>query len=94
MFQILQRFPHSTVYSISNRISVPLLPCKNNIKSNITYVVSQFIPGSISGSVTEKKIQCIFNAVGLSSTTRAATTDNFVFLITGSVSNGECDTLI
>ncbi len=62
--------------------------------SNITSVVQQFNPGSFRGSVIGKKIQCIFNAAGLISITRATTTETFIFVLTGSISNGECKTLI
>ncbi|KAL0189906.1 hypothetical protein M9458_017005, partial [Cirrhinus mrigala] len=43
------------------------------------------------GSLNGRKIQCIFTAAGLSSIARAATTDPYVFFLTGSVSNGVLD---
>ncbi len=39
------------------------------------------------------KIQCIFVAIGLSSTTRAATTNTFLYFFTGNYTNSKSDTL-
>ncbi len=39
------------------------------------------------------KIQCIFVAIGLSTTTRAATTNTFLYFFTGNYTNSKSDTL-
>jgi len=65
------------------------------ILTSITSVVLQFIPGSFKGSLNGRTIQCIFTAAGLgSSTARAVTTETFISVVKGSISNGEYNTLI
>ncbi len=39
------------------------------------------------------KIQCIFVAIGLSTTTRSATTNTFLYFFTGNYTNSKSDTL-
>ncbi len=39
------------------------------------------------------KIECIFVAIGLSTTTRAATTNTFLYFFTGNYTNSKSDTL-
>ncbi|XP_052417711.1 uncharacterized protein si:cabz01007794.1 isoform X2 [Carassius gibelio] len=80
----------ATVYSCAN-INGALKLIRSTLNNQILTQDNTFIPGSVRGSVIGKKIQCIFNAAGLSSTARAATTETFVFLLTGSVSNGSLE---
>ncbi|XP_059380010.1 uncharacterized protein si:cabz01007794.1 [Carassius carassius] len=80
----------ATVYSCAN-INGALKLIRSTLNNQILTQDNTFIPGSFRGSVIGKKIQCIFNAAGLNSIARAATTETFVFLLTGSVSNGSLE---
>ncbi|ROL29800.1 Cysteine-rich, acidic integral membrane protein [Anabarilius grahami] len=81
----------ATIYSCTNFNGV-LRFIRATLNNQRLTQDNTFIPGSFRGSVNGRKIQCIFNAAGLgSSTARAATTETFVFVLTGSVSNGSLD---
>ncbi|KTF99583.1 hypothetical protein cypCar_00043499, partial [Cyprinus carpio] len=80
----------ATVYSCA-KFNGALRLIRSTLNNQILMQDNTFIPGSFQGSVIGRKIQCIFNAAGLSSTTRSATTDTFVFLVTGSILNGSLD---
>ncbi|KTF71725.1 hypothetical protein cypCar_00048286, partial [Cyprinus carpio] len=80
----------ATVYSCAN-INGALKFFRSTLNNQRLAQDNTFIPGSFRGSVNRGKIQCIFNAAGLGSITRAATTDTYVFFLTGSVSNGSLD---
>ncbi|RXN35987.1 mucin-5AC-like isoform X2 [Labeo rohita] len=83
----------ATVYSCAN-VNGALRFFRSTLNNQILSQDNTFIPGGFRGSLNGRKIQCIFTAAGLSSITRAATTAPYVFLLTGSLSNGECNTLI
>ncbi|KAK2913235.1 hypothetical protein Q8A67_001634 [Cirrhinus molitorella] len=80
----------ATVYSCAN-VNGALRLFRSILNNQILTQDNTFIPGSFRGSLNGRKIQCIFTAAGLNSVTRAATTDPYVFLLTGSVSNGVLD---
>ncbi|KTF71045.1 hypothetical protein cypCar_00050287, partial [Cyprinus carpio] len=80
----------ATVYSCA-KVNSELRFFRSTLNNQILTQESTLIPGSFRGSMNGRKIQCIFTAAGLSNTARAATTDSFVFFLTGSVSNGSLD---
>ncbi|XP_016370417.1 mucin-5AC-like isoform X2 [Sinocyclocheilus rhinocerous] len=80
----------ATVYSCA-KVNSELRFFRSTLNNQILTQDNTFIPGNFRGSMNGRKIQCIFTAAGLSNNARAATTDNFVLFLTGSVSNGSLD---
>ncbi|XP_067256481.1 uncharacterized protein [Chanodichthys erythropterus] len=76
-----------TIYSCANNNGVPKF-IRATLNNNILTPDNSFGPGSFRGSVNNAKIQCIFIAAGLNSSTRAANTGAFLFFFTGNFTNG------
>lgn len=76
-----------TIYSCANNNGV-LKFIRASLNNTVLAQDNTFFPGSISGLVNSTKIQCIFTAAGLSSNTRAANTNTYLYYFTGNYTNG------
>ncbi|XP_077083558.1 uncharacterized protein LOC143736757 isoform X4 [Siphateles boraxobius] len=80
-----------TIYACA-KINGSLNFIRSTLNNQILTPDNTFIPGGFRGSINGRTIQCIFTAAGLgSSTARAATTETFISVVTGNITNGSLD---